>query len=242
MSAAPLGRARSPHVIIDGAYQVRLTELGLKASDAMRDPTRRARLGSPAKSEAEEAAEEYDALLEEAKRTYVLQAVGNRRWRDAKEAHPARKVGEGDDATTHPDDAPTGVNVTTFFMDVLVESIIDPDTDEYDPRPLFTTKQADDFVDTLSDADWRALCGDIWALNERGSGIPTSSMTSLLRRLIDEDSKQQSDSESASPVSTGRSRLSATSSTTQPDDGAPKQKRSRLSSAATPSGTSSSGT
>lgn len=156
-------------------------------------------------------AEEYDKAFEAAQRTRYVMALPRRRWSDVKAEHPARKV-EGDDgeSTVHEDDS-IGVNTATFFDAVMHDSIV---TEDGTPQYPDADKCAE-ATDELSSAEWSELCSIVWLLNERGVGVPKSSMASRVRERIGESSDLPETSESPSRASTAGSRVGGPITTTQ---------------------------
>lgn len=157
-------------------------------------------------------AAEYDTAFDAGAEVVLrLMALPRRAWSDLKEEHPPR-VKDGD---THPDDDDFGVNVRTFFDAVMPQTVVEDSNPALEPRPVFTPVSCATFCDNLSHAEWTALTQAVWVLNERGVGVPKSSMVTLLRRQITDESEPPDLSESPSPVSTGGNRLAGPTITTQ---------------------------
>lgn len=211
MSGSQLGRPWVDHVIIDGVHSGELNALAEKVAKAFDEEEKRPKRVASAR-ESLQLAEQYDALLAEAERKYRLRALQRRRWDDLKAEHPARTDDDGGEIVEA--DKPTKVNATTFFESVMAESIIASDGDPREAGPRFSDRECDEFIADLSKGDWQELCSVVWVLNERGVGVPKSSMASLLRRRIEESSEQPEPSESPSPASTGGSRIGGPITTT----------------------------
>lgn len=158
-------------------------------------------------------AQEYDDLYEKSQRVRRIMALPRRKWADLKGEHPARTVPEptedDPDATeTHDDDA-IGVNTATFFDAVMPLSIV---TEEGEPR--YTQAECAEFTETLSEGEWNELCSVVWVLNERGVGVPKSSMVSRLQKQIGDSQEPPESSESPSPASRAGSRVGGPITTT----------------------------
>ena len=140
-----------------------------------------------AQAEVDAAKDEYDAFEEAAAaraEKWVLQSIGHKAWRDLVEAHPARKVteGEGDEAheVDHPDDADFGVDTTTFPEALLL--FVDPKDGNHR-----TVKQAGDVdlgqlaarVDRLSQGETDTLWMTAYHLNTGGVADPKASRYSI---------------------------------------------------------------
>jgi hypothetical protein len=106
-------------------------------------------------------------------------------WHELIERHPPRKTPDG-----KPDqrDAALGLNVESFFEDLVRVSIVDPELSE---------AQWQAFNERLTDAQFDQLSRAAWNLNRSGVDVPFSKAASLIRRL-DGESRRQNDSGSAS--------------------------------------------
>lgn len=252
MSARIPARQRVEHTVVDGAHTAQLTRLAIEA-EAKYGEEKQARgtsqrVGSQPVSlderESIKTADAFDALYSNAEIVYTLQAFPRREWDEVKEQHPPRWVPSEDDPEKMiPHDHDTiGVNARTFFPAVLHKTIVDPDSDPYDPKPLLTERECEDLADSVTAVQWKSLCDDIWGLNEWGAGIPRLSMGSLLRRTIDAESQQRETSESPSPALRVGSPASSTPTETATETPAPSQTPGAPSSSESLSGTVSSAT
>lgn len=253
---ARVARPRATFELYDGTHDPDLgekyREVNRVFSDEETEEGRRRRLNERTDRQSLAQAEEFDQLADESRLVYVLSALPRKAWEAAKEAHPPRmepdpaiEVEDGQDQPERAVEADRAFNVNTetLFGAVVMESIIDPDGDPYDTVSLFVSEdECDAWCESLTGPQWDELCGTIWFLNERGSGIPRSSMASSLRRHIDESSKQHAAPESPQPASRVGSRGSSTPTSTQTDDHADPPTPSESSSSENPSGTSTSGT
>ncbi len=116
----------------------------------------------------------YDAfVLEAAERAVevVVQAIGNRRFRDLLLAHPARKVTGKDGAVTHEDDAEWDVDSRTF-PDALLRFVDDDDEGRRTiATPVMGKKALAEFLDDeISNGDYEKLWQTAYSLN-RGAGV-----------------------------------------------------------------------
>lgn len=212
MTASQLVRPWVDHATIEPAYTGELNALAAKVAKAFdaeeKTPSRLAVV-----RESLALAQEYDDLYEKAQRVCRIMALPRRRWADLKAEHPARKVPkpteDAPDATEDHEDDAIGVDMSAFFDAVLPESIVTEDGEQ-----RYTDGECAKFTAALSAAEWNDLCSVVWVLNERGVGVPKSSMVSRLRQRIGDDSDSPEASESPSPRSTGGSRLAGPSTTT----------------------------
>lgn len=149
-----------------------------------------ARLGDDAPSpdalrQAADAAQQrlHDFITEVAERTFEVKwrAIGSRRYRDLRLAHPPRMVtktvGEGDDAKTtevvHEDDDGWGVNMDTFARALLaycdaedrIATIVEPEFESQDDRERFID-------DEMSDGEVLQLFIQVIEANQGGTISP----------------------------------------------------------------------
>lgn len=112
-------------------------------------------------------AREHDALVEEIENeatVIVLHSLGRRAWRSLVAEHPPR---DGNDA-----DRAVGLNEETFPDALVPISILSPTFD--------TPADRDDFLDSLSSADFDALYLTAFALNRGQVADPKASLVSEL--------------------------------------------------------------
>ncbi|GMA26201.1 hypothetical protein GCM10025864_39600 [Luteimicrobium album] len=93
----------------------------------------------------------------------TLEALAQKRWAEAEEAHPAR---EGDD-----DDAVYAVNFDTFLGEVLPDSVIEVQ-DGAGERVAVSPDEWRQAVDEISNGQYRALLLSILALNRSAKQNP----------------------------------------------------------------------
>ena len=178
-------------VIYQGDDLARLAELRQAAEVARRAVEQHrkasengsARMGDAPSAETEQDA--YDAFVEEAAEravTVEIRAIGRKRFKTLLEEHPPRKVKQKDDKgveqdVDHADDAPYGVDVTTF-PEALLSFI---DSDEPSVRtiaaPKFEGRKAvQAFIDDeLADGDFETLWNTAYMLNRGSTGDPKAS-------------------------------------------------------------------
>lgn len=148
----------------DGDYPTRLNDALAAFAAAEQDEAKNGRgpVLNGQKSPAEQLADEYTALKDEAKadaaekrRIVTLRALGRKQWRPLKEAHPPR-AGEEVDEDTAKGDRLAGVNTDTVEDDLVFASVIEPQ---------FTSRAAfDEWADELSEGEWQTLVRDAWRL------------------------------------------------------------------------------
>lgn len=102
---------------------------------------------------------------------FRLRAMARPVWKAFVAEHPPRKVEE----TGDPDerDKYIGVNVETFFPELIRRSVVEPELDGEDWALLLDEKLTDRQFDDLSDA--------AWALNRRDVDVPFSRAASRIR-------------------------------------------------------------
>lgn len=185
--------------LFSGDFEPRMQELQRKMAEAAERESATKRFGAP-KSEAMQLAQEYDALLEQARAEGVvrllLRAAG-RRWRQLKDEHPPRKDNDEDEVA--------GINRASFFEPAVKLCIVNPE---------FTDEQYDEFVENLSSASWHRVSMAAWTVNEGEVTIPKSSAVSLLRQMRDDALKSAESTASTPEPSTASPSPSDT--TTQP--------------------------
>lgn len=213
-SPTQLGRPWLDHTTIEPEYTGELNALAAKVAKAY-DAEEKAPKRVAAVRESLTLAQEYDDLYEKAQRVRRIMAVPRRKWSDLKDEHPARTVptptqDEPIDPDPQPDDRDTiGVNTSTFFDAVMPLSIV---TEEGQQR--YTDHECAEFTETLSEGEWNELCSVVWVLNERGVGVPKSSMLSRLQKQIGDSQEPPESSESPSPASRAGSRVGGPITTT----------------------------
>lgn len=111
-------------------------------------------------------------------------------WHELVERHPPRT---GPDGKPDKRDATLGVNITSFFDELVRVSIVEP---------VLSDEQWLAFNERVTDAQWDELTRAAWGLNRSGVDVPFSRAASIIRRL-DDESRRQNDSESASNASKG---------------------------------------
>ena len=111
-------------------------------------------------------AAEYNAAKEQAEAEGIrveLTAVGRKRWRELKAAHPART--EGDEETVKADRL-AGVNVDSIEDDLVYATL---------SHPEFSTRaQFDEWADGLSEGEWQTLVTRAWQLANVAASDPKS--------------------------------------------------------------------
>lgn len=120
--------------------------------------------------EYEELKAEAEKASEEAQRKVTLQAIGRRKgqpgrpsWRELKEAHPPRTEG---DPEVVKSDRLAGVNADSVEDDLLWASIV---------LPKFSSRGAfDEWVDDLSEGEFRTLVNRAWRLANVAEADPKS--------------------------------------------------------------------
>lgn len=163
-------------VIYQGDDLAKLREL-YEATEFEASAQGPARVADTPVNAAHEKAEAYDAFVTEAAERAVsvtIQQVGRKRWRDVRDAHPARKDNETDALFGYDSDA--------VAEDLMPESII---------APVFkSTTDRDTFLDSLSDADWQRLTSALIGVNTTQVGDPKAlRLVSLVDQMSGESSK-----------------------------------------------------
>lgn len=220
-------RRRATVKLYHGHYQQALADLVDQAAAALRDEESGAtpqRQGT--KSKATKLALEYDALAKEAEETATIVTLYALRFDEAddlREEHPPRE----DDAR----DLNYGVNMKTY-LPALVRCALVPPGEAEDFEDLKIKGAAALIELDLSRVNYSKLETAAWNVNAGDDEIPKDSLSSLIKRAREPDSKQPNDSESAQPSSRGTSRPKRTRTTT-PKATSPEPR----SSTASPSGT-----
>jgi hypothetical protein len=117
-----------------------------------------------------------------AKRTikFRFQARDKTRWSRMIAEHPPREDDERD--------KPLGLNIDTFFTQLIKESTV---------SPKMTGARWDKLLPTITDGQWDVLTNTLWSLNRQGQlPIPFSAAASRILRNSATASKQRQDSDS----------------------------------------------
>jgi hypothetical protein len=154
-------------ILLTGDYAERLVQLADAASRAEKDD---ATLLMGERHPREVIAEEYEALKAEAEqaardadRVVTLTAVGRKRWRELKAAHPPRTDG---DPEAVKGDRLAGVNTESVEDDLVHASVT---------TPTLTSRAAfDEWADALSEGEWQTILLRAWQLANGASVDPKS--------------------------------------------------------------------
>jgi hypothetical protein len=114
--------------------------------------------------------EALEAEMRDSTVTFTLRALSKPRYRELVQAHPPRR---GDDGEIVDDDKGMGLNVETFYEDLLRRSVADPELDDEDWTAL---------LDTITDRQFELLGMAAFLLNRSDVDIPFSLAASRAKR------------------------------------------------------------
>jgi len=114
--------------------------------------------------------ETLEAEMHQSTVTFTLRALSKPRYRELVQAHPPRR---GDEGEIVDDDKGMGLNVETFYEDLLRRSIVDPELDDEDWTAL---------LDTITDRQFELLGMAAFLLNRSDVDIPFSLAASRAKR------------------------------------------------------------
>jgi hypothetical protein len=170
-------------VIYQGDDDARLAELQERHEQAKAQRaaefatgTRRGSPESPDPAPFKAALEDFITEAAERAEEIELEALGRRKFRELKAKHPARTE-VGPDGETRPvrDDAPFGVNVTTF-----PDALLAFDSEPYRTikSPVLTEDERAEFLDDIADGEFEKLWLTAYYLNTAAGGDPKLSLLS----------------------------------------------------------------
>lgn len=120
----------------------------------------------------------FDAFIDKAAEraeNWVIKPIGHEEFRNLLKDHPPRKVKEGDDEVTHPDDVYFDVNTETFPKALLL--FVDPDDEDVRTvvEPRFDSEAAlRKRVKRLSEGEFETMWTAAYQANKGGISDPKS--------------------------------------------------------------------
>lgn len=160
-----------------------------RLNEARKDETDR-RLADTSVAEAAAEVQRLEAAMKAATLRFRIKAMPRRRWQELGEEHQPREGNQ--------QDAAMGVNVSTFFDAVALESIFAVNESVSDKVVDFDVKaEWMALADEMTDGQYKEFVNEFLALNRGVTKAPFSRTASLVTRLSEENSSSPNDSESA---------------------------------------------
>jgi uncharacterized small protein (DUF1192 family) len=114
--------------------------------------------------------EALEAEMHESAVTFTLRAMARSQWRELMNSHPPRRKPDSDDVV---DEDLVGLNVETFYPDLIRRCLVDPELDDEDWTAL---------LDVLTSRQYDEIAGAAWAVNRHEVDIPFSPAASRAKR------------------------------------------------------------
>jgi hypothetical protein len=166
---------RSVPICLRGDLVAEHERLSRELDDAVKNRGRKLSDGGDARRLAERI-RQLELAMAEATVDFELRSLG-RRWKRFLAEHPPRRA---EDGTVDERDKAIGVNVETFFTDLIRASVVSPVLDEEDWAALLGDPDDPDAEGGLSDAQVDELGSAAWALNRGGVDVPFSHAASRI--------------------------------------------------------------
>lgn len=166
---------RTVELCLRGDLQARFEELDRQAREALEVPADGRLVGNPERKRLAEEIELLRMEMRESVEVFRLRALPRGRYTALMGDH---QPAEGDEQQRH-----LGYNPSTFFPDVVLRSIVEPEgIDE---------QTWGEFLDTITDFQFDELVSAVTFLNHRKVDIPFSRAASLLTRSSEPESTPQ---------------------------------------------------
>lgn len=158
---------RTVQICLGGDLVAEHEEAERQLEEAQRRPTDS--LAGNGVTELIERIESLEAQMREQSETFVLRALPRTQWRDLVNSHPPRR----DEGKVNEDDAAIGLNIETFYDDMVRRCIVSPELDDEDWAAL---------SEALTDRQFSDLAAAAWALNRHEVDVPFSHAASRAKR------------------------------------------------------------